>query len=120
MKKIIIASLMLAGALIFSGCSLYGNSLPSAPSSAPAIAPTAANEIIIQNFVFNPAILTVAKGATVTWVNNDSAPHQVSADAFNSETLNKGQKFSFIFSDTGTFDYICGIHPSMKGKIIVQ
>lgn len=120
MKKIILASLMLAGVLIFSGCSLYGNSAPSTPSSAPAVAPTTANEISIQNFAFNPATLTVAKGTTITWINNDSAPHQIKADTFNSESLGKGQKFSFTFNETGAFDYTCGIHPSMKGKIIVQ
>lgn len=76
--------------------------------------------ITIQNFSFNPAELTVKSGDTVTWTNQDSVPHRISGGSFQSDPLSKGQSFSFTFSTVGTFDYICSIHPSMKGKIIVQ
>lgn len=42
-------------------------------------------------------------------------------DAFESDRLNKGSDpFSFTFDVAGTYEYICGIHPSMHGKIIVE
>lgn len=81
---------------------------------------TGSTTINIQNFAFNPGTLTVKKGATVTWTNNDSVPHQIKSDSFNSTKLTNGQNFSFTFTTPGTFNYSCAIHPSMTGKIIVE
>lgn len=77
-------------------------------------------DIIIKNFLFSPAELTIKAGDTVVWTNQDSMAHVIAGSGFQSDTLNKGQSFSFTFNNVGTFDYICSIHPSMKGKIIVQ
>ena len=75
--------------------------------------------ITIKNFTFNPAELNIKKGDTVIWTNDDSAPHQISGSGLQSDILSKGQSFSFTFGDAGIFDYICSLHPSMKGKINV-
>ena len=124
MKKSILLTLASAGAIILSGCSLYGapskNSPASTPTQAPATSQTQSNAITIKNFAFSPTTLVVKKGAAVTWTNNDSAPHQIKSATFNSDILNKGGKFSFTFSEMGSFDYMCSIHPSMTGKIIVE
>lgn len=117
MKKIIISSLLLSGLFILGGCSLYGGTSIDTSTSAPA---QETNMINIQNFTFSPGTLTIKKGATVTWINSDSAPHQIKSATFNSGQLGRGQSFSFAFSDAGTFDYLCAIHPSMRGKIIVE
>lgn len=122
MKKTMLAMIIVIGAVIISGCSLYGN-VPSNSnnSSTPAVKTTTnSNAINIQNFAFSPAILTVKKGTTVTWTNDDSAPHQIKSTTFNSSSLGKGQAFSFAFDTLGAFDYSCAIHPSMTGKIIVE
>lgn len=125
MKKIIVLSLLLAGTLALGSCGLYGgtqNNPPEAavnPNPAP-VSPAATNAVNIQNFSFSPATLTIKNGDTVAWTNNDSAPHQIKSSSFNSELMNKGQNFSFTFNDAGTFDYICSLHPSMTGKIIVE
>ncbi|MFQ5886404.1 MAG: plastocyanin/azurin family copper-binding protein, partial [Anaerolineae bacterium] len=37
-----------------------------------------------------------------------------------SPRLNKGDSWSYTFDVAGTFDYICGLHPSMKGQIIIE
>jgi plastocyanin len=76
--------------------------------------------ITISGFAFNPATLTVKKGTTVTWTNNDSVPHQIKSDSFNSDLLSKGQSYSMTFNDAGIFNYSCTIHPSMTGQLIVQ
>jgi len=80
------------------------------------------NTVLIKDFAFDPATLTITKGTTVTWMNMDSAPHTVVASdyAFSSDTLKNGQSFAYTFNDTGTFVYKCGIHPSMTGKVIVN
>ena len=83
--------------------------------------PTAApNTITIKDFAFNPDILTVKQGSKITWINEDSATHTIKSDAFNSQNITQGNKFEFTFSTKGSFDYSCGIHPSMKGKVIVE
>lgn len=76
--------------------------------------------ITIENFSFNPAETNIKNGDTVIWTNQDSMAHRISGEGFNSDVLSKGQSFSFAPSTTGTINYICSIHPSMKGKIIVQ
>ena len=76
--------------------------------------------IDIKNFAFSPATLNIAKGTTVTWINLDSATHKIKSDSFNSNFLAQRGKFSFTFKTAGTFNYICSIHPNMKGQIIVE
>ena len=75
----------------------------------------------IDNFTFVPAALTVAAGATVTWTNVDDIPHSiVGADGkFHSRALDTDDAFSYTFASSGTYDYYCGLHPHMTGKIIV-
>jgi plastocyanin len=119
MRKIIALSLAFLGVLVISGCSLYGGSSTSTPVVTPA-STQGSNVVNIQNFAFNPGTLTVKKGTTVTWTNNDAAQHQIKSATFNSSQFGKGQTFSFTFNDAGTFDYSCAIHPSMLGKIIVE
>jgi plastocyanin len=124
MKKTI-QLVLVFGALIFiSGCGLYGNSSgSSSPSKTPAgsVQPAAdANSVSIQGFAFNPGTLTVKTGATVTWTNNDSVIHTIKSDTFHSGNIAKGDTFQFTFTSPGTFNYSCGIHPSMTGKIVVE
>ncbi len=126
MKKIIIPALAVMGALVLGGCSLSGgtpgnSSNPASPAPSQGTqTPAVSNVVSIQNFAFNPASLTVKKGTTVTWTNNDAVAHQIKSATFNSSLLGQGQKFSFTFNTVGTFDYSCAVHPSMLGKIIVE
>ncbi len=80
-----------------------------------------AGAVTIKNFAFDPGDLTVAKGTTVTWKNDDSATHRIKSGdgSFDSKDLKNGDSFDHTFDTAGSFDYICGIHPSMKGKITV-
>lgn len=103
---------------------LFGCTSTTTPTSPDKTIGTASGELIsveIKNFAFSPATITVPKGTTVTWVQNDGAPHTVTADdnSFDSGSLAKGQTFSYTFNKAGTFDYFCIFHPNMKAKIIV-
>jgi plastocyanin len=79
-------------------------------------------EVKIDNFSFGPAELTVAAGTTVTWTNRDDIPHTVvSTDkVFKSKVLDTEEKFSYTFTQPGSFPYFCSIHPKMTGKIVVK
>jgi len=81
-----------------------------------------ANVVTIDNFTFTPPELTVAVGTTVKWANHDDIPHSVvdKNKAFRSKALDTDDAFSFTFASAGSFDYFCGLHPHMVGKIIVK
>jgi len=79
-------------------------------------------EVKIDNFAFAPQTLTVPAGSRVTWINKDDMPHSVvdKDQAFKSKALHTDEKFSYTFDKPGTYDYLCSIHPTMTGKIIVK
>lgn len=80
----------------------------------------------IRNFAYDPSPLQIKVGTTVTWENKDSAPHNVIADngAFKSGTLREDGKFSFTFTQEGTYQYYCSFHggpggEGMSGQVVV-
>ncbi|HEU5004830.1 MAG TPA: cupredoxin family copper-binding protein [Candidatus Saccharimonadales bacterium] len=85
--------------------------------------PVATNKVSIANMAFSPADITVKKGTTVTWTNNDSIEHTVTEnDGKNGPSappLASGKSYSFTFNETGTFNYHCSIHPEMTGSVTV-
>lgn len=72
---------------------------------------------------YSPQTITVVIGVnnTVTWVNNDDAPHTVTASdgSFNSGNINAGQSWTHTFTAPGTYSYYCAYHPWMKGTVVV-
>lgn len=115
----VVVALVVIGGLFYFTKKQY----PPVPQQQTVQAPqtqVAANTITIQNFSFSPETLTVPQGTKVTWINRDTAVHTVNSDAFNSSDLNQGDTFSFTFDTKGSFDYICGLHPSMTGSIVVE
>ena len=78
--------------------------------------------IEIANFTFNPPEVTVKPGTTVTWKNADDIAHSVVEEGtkFRSKPLDTDETFSMTFADAGEIGYFCGLHPHMKGKIIVK
>jgi plastocyanin len=81
-----------------------------------------AAEIKIDNFKFSPTPLTVPNGTTVSWVNQDDIPHSIvcPALAFHSHPMDTDGRTSFLFDKPGKYDYVCGLHPFMRGQVIVQ
>jgi amicyanin len=81
-----------------------------------------ANLVTIDNFTFTSPELTVPVGTTVKWVNHDDIPHNVinKDKVFRSKALDTDDSYSFTFASAGTYDYFCGLHPHMQGKIIVR
>ena len=79
-------------------------------------------QVKIANFTFEPPLLTVKVGTTVTWVNDDDIPHLVSEKdgKFRSSALDTDATFSQTFKDAGTIEYFCVLHPHMTGKIVVE
>ena len=77
-------------------------------------------EVNIAGFVFGPGKISVAPGQTVNWTNTDDSPHQISVANRRTGVLVKGQSAALKFDQAGLFDYICGLHPTMKGQVEVK
>lgn len=115
--------------LIAAAVGLAHKSKPATTTtqSAPAASSNqaASATINIRDMMFTPSQITVQKGGIVTWTNNDSTTHTVVADLSNnggpaSGNIAPGQNYSFTFNKTGSFQYHCSIHPSMRGTIVVK
>jgi hypothetical protein len=64
----------------------------------------------------------VPAATTVTWTNQDTAPHTVTSEGsgpLDSPNLQKGDSWSFTFTTPGTYAYYCAVHPDMKGPVTV-
>ncbi|NUS65193.1 MAG: cupredoxin family copper-binding protein, partial [Saccharothrix sp.] len=94
-----------------------GHEAAAAPQAA------AAKSVTISGYAYSPATLSVSVGDTVTWTNQDTAPHNVvvtsGPEKFTSPTLQKGQSFAFTFTKAGSYQYYCSLHPDMKASITV-
>ncbi len=91
-------------------------------ATAAAVDPSAAVQIQIRNFMFEPMQVRIRAGATVTWVNRDDEPHSVVSDPglFRSGALDTDMSFAFRFDRPGTYHVICSIHPQMSATIVVE
>ena len=75
----------------------------------------------IVDFKYQPEALTVKAGTKVTWLNRDAAPHTATVkDGFDTGTLRKGERKTLTLETTGTFAYICTIHPFMSASVTVK
>lgn len=85
-------------------------------------ASAAGTAVEIDSFQFAPRELSVATGDTVTWTNLDSAKHAIKGEGntpAQSEDLDQGETYEFTFDQPGTYPYICSIHTSMRGTVVV-
>jgi plastocyanin len=90
--------------------------------AAPAHA--AAYTVTIKQYQFGSGSLSVQQGDTVTWTNQDEAPHDVVVTSgpasFRSPMLQKGQRWSFTLGAPGRYSYMCSVHPDMRATLDVR
>jgi YVTN family beta-propeller protein len=79
-------------------------------------------KVSIANFAFVPPEITVVAGQSVTWTNDDGAPHGLTYKdgAKGTDLLLPGKSFSRTFDQPGRYDYACAVHPYMTGKVVVR
>jgi plastocyanin len=79
-------------------------------------------KVSIVNFAFTPGEITIAPGESVTWTNDDGAPHglEYHDGEKGTDLLLPGASFSRRFDRPGTYDYNCSVHPYMTGRVIVR
>lgn len=86
-----------------------------------AAAPTEGDAVSIEDFNYLPPNLKAAAGTEVTFTNNDSFAHTVTAkdESFDSDNMDKDDVFTHTFAEPGTYEYFCRIHVYMTGTVTV-
>ena len=126
-----IMALTMAFSLFFVLSSCYNSNKKTSktvPMASTASQVSTVTKVIIKNKSYMPQSLTVAKGDTVTWINNDPIDHTVTSGTpgnpsglFDSGKIGPNQTFSFVFDSTGNFAYYCKVDPKeMTGMITVK
>jgi plastocyanin len=124
--------LVVVAVAVAGGCTAPA---PSASPTAPVASPTMqtitttaqasipgsplAASVAIKGFSFQPQDVAIASGGTVTWANEDDTAHTVKFADDESPSIPKGGTYAKKFDSAGTYDYSCGIHPTMKGRVKV-
>lgn len=116
--KWLLAMVLVAAAVLAAGCTDYG----STDGSADDTEQVQTTNVSMMDLQFQPQNIRISSGDTVTWTNDDSVAHTVTADNgdFDSGRLEPGQTFTHVFEEAGTYDYSCTIHPGMVGTVTVQ
>lgn len=79
------------------------------------------NTINVVDYAYSSPTITVTAGTTVTWASSDVVIHTVTAKdfSFNSGALRPKASFRHVFKEAGVYDYLCAIHPAMRGQVVV-
>lgn len=99
-----------------------GLALAAGPGAAPAARAPKIHTVTIDASRFEPAALTVAPGDTVVWKNVDMFPHTATSTVgvFDSKEIAPGRSWKYVVPKKGLFEYICALHPTMKGALRVR
>ena len=85
--------------------------------------PVATTEVSLpKSYEFEPAVIEVEQGATITWENEDSFTHTIRFDGEDETAeLEPGETFEREFAETGASHYVCTLHPrDMEGEVRVR
>jgi plastocyanin len=100
-----------AAALFAAGCGGSGTSEP-----------VAATEVeMVKSYSFDPKVIEIEAGDTVTWTNDDNFTHTVQVEGQKDHKVGQGERVEITFDKPGTYDYVCTLHSQdMDGTVIVK
>ena len=78
------------------------------------------NSIAVRDFEFAPVDFEAKAGEPVRWENEGEQIHNVKGKGFFSRAINAGDTYEFTFKKKGSYDYVCTLHPQMKGTVVVR
>jgi plastocyanin len=101
-----------AVALVAAGCGGSGESSQ----------PVATTEVeMVKSYRFDPKVIQVESGDSVTWTNEDNFTHTVQVDGQEDHEVGQGESVSLTFDTPGTYRYVCTLHSrDMDGEVIVK
>src|SRR5665647_3012073 len=129
-RKVLFITLILVIAIVPSGCSSTTTTNTTNPAPVQVNNTTIINNpapvnnpnpqtftVNILNNAFNPSSVQIPSGSTVKWINLDPIQHEPKGNVFDSGPLSQNGIFEYTFNQTGTYNYVCAIHPSMQGTV---
>jgi plastocyanin len=102
--------------LVVLALGMAGCAGPKKPEPIPANSP----RVVEGGFVFDPDVLKVKVGQTVVFVNEDTVPHEVKIDGEVLGPQQKGDTVTWKADKIGSYPYVCTVHPSMIGTVVVE
>jgi plastocyanin len=112
-----LTALLACTALLVAGCG--SDDKPAAEKDKGKA--VSGQQVEMKDIAFQPATIRVRTGETVTWVNQDSVQHDVvnvkEGEQPKSELFNEGQTYEWTPTEAGTVQYVCSVHPNMKGTV---
>jgi plastocyanin len=111
MRKLLLPAVA-AAVLFAAGCGGSGESSE----------PVATTEVqMVKSYRFDPKVIEIKAGDTVTWTNEDNFTHTVEVDGQEDHKVGQGESFSIKFDTPGTYHYVCTLHSKdMDGEVIVK
>ncbi len=124
----IAAGLLLAGCSSGSSDDAASGDVASDASTSSTVAVNAGAEVEVSEYRFLPSQITIDKDQFVQWTNDGDRVHLITHDTpvdadrkFKSDNIEPGQSFQFMFTEPGTYEYFCAIHPdTMHGTVVVS
>lgn len=95
----------------------------TATAAGPTVVSSADTVVVmIRDFEFTPAQVTIRPGATVVWVNQGVIAHTATADdaSWDSGVIEPGARWSRTVAEGPPQPYHCTPHPFMKGTVVVS
>jgi plastocyanin len=109
----LVTCLCLAAVAVLGGCGGGGGGGSAEPK---------AMTVSMKDLRVHPATVAVRVGETVTWRNDDSVDHNVTATrgaSFHSRAFGANGTYRFTPTRAGTVAYVCTLHPGMEGTLRV-
>jgi plastocyanin len=99
-----------------------GSTAPSGgTSTGGGTTPAAGGAVVVmKNIAFDNASPTMKAGESITFKNEDSAPHNIKIDNKESGIIDPGKSWSVSIAKAGAYPFACIIHPTMTGSLTVQ
>lgn len=108
--------------LVITACGGAGYS-GGGTTTAPDVTPVVTTSVEMRGTAFNPALIQVSPGATVTFTNNDGINHNVTFSSTGITSIgdfSSGARTAVMPAAAGTYGYHCTLHPGMTGSVKVQ
>jgi plastocyanin len=110
LRRFLLPLAALAACLTAAGCGAAGASAPVATTHV----------TMVKSYRFDPDVIKIKPGDTVTWKNDDNFTHTVKVGDGPDHKVGRGDSVSVRFDRPGTYDYVCTLHShDMHGKVIV-
>jgi len=107
----VIAFLVITAVAVAAGC---GGSESSEPVATTQVS-------MAKSYRFDPKVIEVDAGSTVTWTNDDNFTHTVKVDGQEDHKADRGDSVSIAFDTAGTYHYLCTLHSQdMSGEVVVR